>query len=161
MRKDLLSRREFGAYSAALGLSLPASGILISGPARAQAPDAGADAKSEPRTVKIPNGTVVPALGQGSWHLGQGRHRTADEEEAMRTGISLGLTVIDTSRNYGEGRSERFVGRVIAGQRDKVFLITKVQSDEIVTGGFTRALDRKSTRLNSSHVSESRMPSSA
>ncbi len=52
----------------------------------------------------------------------------------MRTGIALGMTVIDTSRNYGEGRSERFVGRAIAGQRDRVFLVSKIQEDEIVSG---------------------------
>jgi diketogulonate reductase-like aldo/keto reductase len=51
----------------------------------------------------------------------------------MRTGIALGMTLIDTSRNYGDGRSEKFIGRVIAGQRDRVFLVSKVQEDEIVT----------------------------
>ena len=50
----------------------------------------------------------------------------------MRTGIALGMTVIDTSRNYGDGLSEKFVGRVIAGQRDRIFLVSKVQEDEIV-----------------------------
>ena len=50
----------------------------------------------------------------------------------MRTGIALGMTLIDTSRNYGDGRSEKFIGRVIAGQRDRVFLVSKVQEDEIV-----------------------------
>ena len=53
----------------------------------------------------------------------------------MRTGIALGMTLIDTSRNYGEGRSEKFIGRAIAGQRDRVFLVSKVQEDEIVPRG--------------------------
>jgi len=53
----------------------------------------------------------------------------------MRTGTTLGMTVIDTSRNYGDGRSERFIGRAIAGQRDRVFLVSKVQEDEIVKRG--------------------------
>src|SRR5450759_605143 len=56
---------------------------------------------------KVPRRTVVPALGQGSWHLGQGRHPEAIEEEALRTGLSLGMTLIDTSGNYGDGRSEK------------------------------------------------------
>jgi diketogulonate reductase-like aldo/keto reductase len=128
MNKDFLNRREFGARCAALGLSVPASTAMFAGQARAQTPD------TTPRTVKFPDGTVVPALGQGSWHLGQGVHRQAVEEEAMRTGIALGMTVIDTSRNYGDGRSERFIGKVIAGQRDKVFLVSKIQADEIETG---------------------------
>jgi diketogulonate reductase-like aldo/keto reductase len=124
MNAPLLNRRQFAARCAALGLSLPAARAIA----------AETEPKSEPRTVKFPNGTVVPALGQGSWHLGQGRHPQALEEEAMRTGIDLGMTVIDTSRNYGEGRSERFIGRVIAGQRDRVFLVSKIQEDEIVSG---------------------------
>jgi diketogulonate reductase-like aldo/keto reductase len=101
---------------------------------QASAQALGSDAESKPaaRTLKFPDGTTVPALGQGSWHLGQGMHRLSLEEEAMRTGIALGMTVIDTSRNYGDGLSEKFVGRVIAGQRDRVFLVTKVQEDEIV-----------------------------
>jgi len=132
MNKHLLNRRQFGARCAALGLSVPAAGAMLAVPARAQDLGTGAESNSAPRTVKFPNGTIVPALGQGSWHLGQGLHPLAVEEEAMRTGIALGMTVIDTSRNYGEGRSEKFIGRAIAGQRDRVFLISKVQEDEIV-----------------------------
>src|SRR5215467_6527466 len=124
MSKHLLNRRQFGA---AVGLSLPAS--MIAAHAGAQDLGTGAESNPAPRTVKFPDGTIVPALGQGSWHLGQGRHRSSVEEEAMRTGIALGMTVIDTSRNYGEGASEKFVGRVIKGQRDRVFLISKVQED--------------------------------
>src|SRR6516164_54156 len=77
------------------------------------------------RTAKFPDGTIVPALGQGSWHLGQGRHPAAAEEEALGTGIALGMTVIDTSEAYGGGRSEELIGRVIAGQRERVFLVSK------------------------------------
>jgi len=132
MNKPLLNRRQFGARCAALSLSFPASSAMIAAQARAQDLGAGAEANPAPRTVKFPDGTTVPALGQGSWHLGQGRHRQSVEEEAMRTGIALGMTLIDTSRNYGDGLSEKFVGRVIAGQRDRVFLVSKVQEDEIV-----------------------------
>jgi diketogulonate reductase-like aldo/keto reductase len=82
------------------------------------------------RTVKFRDGIIVPALGQGSSHLGQGRHQAAAEEEALRTGISLGMTLIDTSEGYGGGRSEELIGRVIAGQRDRVFLVSKVDHTE-------------------------------
>ena len=61
--------------------------------------------------------------GQGSWHIGQGRHLAADEEESLRTGLSLGMRLIDTSGNYGEGRSEELIKRVIAGQRDRAFFV--------------------------------------
>src|SRR6201998_1397060 len=74
------------------------------------------------------NGTIVSAVGQGSSHLGQGRHPAALEEEALRTGISLGMTLIDTSGNYGNGRSEQFLSHVIAGKRDRILLVSKVES---------------------------------
>ena len=152
MDEQSLNRRQFGARCAALGLSLPASAVLIASQAHAQVPAAGVEANPEPRTVKFPNGTVVPALGQGSWHLGQGVHPIALEEEAMRTGIALGMTVIDTSRNYGEGRSETFVGRAIAGQRDHVFLVSKIQADEIMAGNFARAFQGSLSRLGTDYL---------
>jgi diketogulonate reductase-like aldo/keto reductase len=71
----------------------------------------------------------------------------------MRTGIALGMTVIDTSRNYGDdGASERLIGRVIKGQRDRVFLISKVQEDEIVIGGFARAFAGSIARLGTDYL---------
>ena len=153
MAKHLLNRRQFGAGCAALGLSFPASSALIAAQANAQVPDTGADSKPAPRTVTFPDGTTVPALGQGSWHLGQGRRRVTLEEEAMRTGIALGMTVIDTSRNYGEnGASEKFVGRVIKGQRDRVFLVSKVQADEIELGRFQQAIDGSLFRLGTDYL---------
>src|SRR5215469_4346883 len=96
----LLNRREFNGLCVALGSCLVASN------ASAVEPASGAASGGASRTVKFPTGAVVPALGQGSWHLGQGRHPAVEEEEALRTGLSLGITLIDTSGNYGEGRSE-------------------------------------------------------
>src|SRR6516225_1863604 len=115
-RARLLSRREFSGLCVALG-SLVAS----SGASGLDAP-AGAISTGAGRKVKFHDGTVVPALGQGSWHLGQGRHPEAVEEEALRTGLSLGMTLIDTAEGYSNGRSEELVGRAIAGQRNRVFL---------------------------------------
>ena len=152
MTNHVLSRRQFNARCAAVGLLLPASSALIAVRANAQAPDTGADSKPSPRTVTFPDGTTVPAVGQGSWHLGQGRRRVSIEEEAMRTGIALGMTVIDTSRNYGEGASEKFVARVIKGQRDRVFLISKVQADEIELGRFQRSFDGSLSRLGTDYL---------
>jgi diketogulonate reductase-like aldo/keto reductase len=152
MAKHSLNRRQFGARCAALGLSLPASTALVPVQANAQVPDAGADSKPAPRTVTFPNGTTVPAIGQGSWHLGQGRRRVTIEEEAMRTGIALGMTVIDTSRNYGDGASEKFVGRVIKDQRERVFLVSKVQADEIELGRFQQAINGSLLRLGTDYL---------
>ncbi|TLY82714.1 MAG: hypothetical protein E6K41_02760, partial [Gammaproteobacteria bacterium] len=103
MHKHLLNRRIFSARCAAFGLSFPALSAMIAAQATAQVPGAGAASKPAERTVRLPDGTTVPALGQGCWHLGQGRHPLAVEEEALRTGISLGMTLIDTSGNYGNG----------------------------------------------------------
>ena len=152
MNKHLLNRRQFSARCAALSLSFPASSAMIAVQASAQDLGTGAESNPAPRTVKFPDGTTVPALGQGSWHLGQKVHPLSVEEEAMRTGIALGMTVIDTSRNYGDGLSEKFVGRVIAGQRDRVFLVSKVQEDEIVKGRFGLAFEGSLARLRTDYL---------
>ena len=117
-RHLLINRRQFTTRCAALGLAFPALSAVF--PARATAQPAGPDSAAKPaaRTVKLPDGTTVPALGQGCWHLGQGRHPQTVEEEALRAGISLGMTLIDTSGDYGNGRSEELIGHAIAGQRD-------------------------------------------
>ncbi len=152
MNKRLLSRREFSARCAALGLSFPALSAMIAAQAAAQ--DPGTDATSKPtvRTVKLPDGTIVPQLGQGCWHSGQGRHPLAVEEEALRTGISLGMTLIDTSGNYGSGRSEQFIGKVIAGQRDRIYLVSKVEGDEVSGDGIARACAASLARLGCEHL---------
>ncbi len=108
MNKSQLSRRQFNTLCA-VGLSLPVGGGIAS----VLAEDAPA------RTVKLQNGAIIPAIGQASGGLGQGRHPETVEEEALRTGLSLGMSLIDTSGNYGDGRSEKLIGRAIAGQRDR------------------------------------------
>jgi diketogulonate reductase-like aldo/keto reductase len=104
------------------------------------------------RTVKFRDGTVVPALGQGSAHLAQGRHAAADEEQALRTGLSLGMTLIDTSGNYGRGRSEELIKRVIAGQRDRAFLVSKVEANDATGEAMARACDASLSRLGTDHL---------
>jgi diketogulonate reductase-like aldo/keto reductase len=151
MDKHLLSRRQFGARCAAFGLTLPALGA-VAARAAAQAPGAGAASKPAARTVKLPDGTTVTALGQGCWHLGQGRHPLAVEEEALRTGISLGMTLIDTSGNYGNGRSEQFISRVLAGQRERVFLVSKVEAHEVSGEGIARACEASLARLGTGYL---------
>ena len=114
MNKHWLNRRQFSVRCAAFGLSFPASSAILQA-SRCTGSCTGAQSQPAAHTVKLPDGTTVPALGQGCWHLGQGRHPEAVEEEALRTGISLGMTLIDTSGNYGNGRSEEFISHVIAG----------------------------------------------
>ncbi len=149
MNKPLLNRRQFAAHCAAFGLSFPA---LLSMRATAQAPGTGAASKSAARTVKLPDGTAVTALGQGCWHLGQGRHPVAVEEDALRTGLALGMTLLDTSGNYGRGRSEEFLSHVLAGQRDRIFLVSKVEGDEVSGDGIARACAASLARLGTDYL---------
>jgi diketogulonate reductase-like aldo/keto reductase len=136
MNKHHLSRRHFNSLCA-VGLSLPVGGGIAS----VLAEDA------PPRTVKLPNSASVTAIGQGSARMGQGRHPETAEEEALRTGISLGMSLIDTSGDYGNGRSEKLIGRAIAGQRDRVFLVSKVEANEVSGDGIARACQASLSRL--------------
>ena len=142
----LLSRREFNERCVALG-----SLVALSGASALDAASAVA-ATGTARTAKFRDGPIVPAIGQGSWHIGQGRHPAADEEEALRTGLSLGMTLIDTSGNYGEGRSEELIKRVIAGQRDRAFVVSKVEADEAIGDAMARACEASLARLGTDHL---------
>jgi aryl-alcohol dehydrogenase-like predicted oxidoreductase len=84
--------------------------------------------------------------------LGQGRHPETAEEEALRTGLSLGMTLIDTAEMYGDGRSEKMIGRVIAGQRDRAFLVSKVSPNHVTGDGIARACDASLARLGTDHL---------
>ncbi|MDB5957494.1 aldo/keto reductase [Ramlibacter sp.] len=74
----------------------------------------------------LPCGETVPALGQGTWNLGDDPALRQQEIAALRRGLDLGLTLVDTAEMYGDGRSELLVGEAIAGRRDQVFLVSKV-----------------------------------
>ena len=152
MNKHSLSRRQFTARCAAFGLTLPAITALAAPQASGQAPAAGAGSKTAGRTVTLPDGTVVPALGQGCWHLGQERHPPAVEEDALRTGLSLGMTLIDTSGNYGGGRSEQLISHVLGGQRDRVYLVSKVEGDQVSGDGIARACAASLARLGTDYL---------
>ena len=145
MNKQLLNRREFNGFCVALASSLSSVGTMIV--ARSSA-----SARAATATVKFPDGTIVPALGQGSAGLGQGRHPDAAEQEALRTGLSLGMTLIDTAEIYGDGRAEKLIGRVIAGQRDRVFLVSKVWPNHVRGNGIARACEASLGRLGTDHL---------
>ena len=130
-----LTRRQFGLAAAAMGLL-------------------GLEAVAQPAgpTVQLPDGSRVPALGQGSWHLAQGRHPALEEEDALRLGISLGLILLDTAEIYGNGRAEQMIGRVIAGQRDKVFLVSKVAPSHATATGIRQACTASLARLGTDYL---------
>jgi diketogulonate reductase-like aldo/keto reductase len=145
MSKQLLNRRNFNGLCLALGWSLSSVGAMTVALSRASA-------RAAPLTVKFHDGTIVPALGQGSANLGQGRYPEAAEEDALRTGLSLGMNLIDTAEMYGNGRSEKLIGGVIAGQRDRVFLVSKVSPNHVTGDGIARACDASLARLGTDHL---------
>jgi len=139
----LLNRREFNGLCLALGsFATPTGAVALDAAAGAASTGAG-------RTVKFRDGTIVPALGQGSAGLGKGKHPQAVEEEAVRTGLSLGMTLIDTAEMYG---SEDFIGRAIAGQRNRVFLVSKVWPSHVAGNGVMRACEASLKRLDTDHL---------
>jgi len=142
----VLNRREFNGLCTRFGSFITFSGVSVFDAATGVA-SAGAA-----RTVKFLDGTIVPAIGQGSWHIGQGRRPAAEEEEALRTGLSLGMTLIDTSGNYGEGRSEELIKRVIAGQRDRAFVVSKVEANDVTGDAMARACEASLTRLDTDYL---------
>jgi len=154
VNRQVVTRREFSGLCTRLGLFLPpVSGMvsaLLSGPSLAET---SIDlSNSEGRTVKFADGTIVPAVGQGSWHLAEGRHPEAVEEDALRTGLSLGMRLIDTAELYAQGRSESLISRVIAGQRHQVFLVSKVLPEHASQDGIARACDGSLARLRTDYL---------
>ena len=77
------------------------------------------------RQIEMPNGVRVPALGQGTWKLGENPAHATSEREALLAGIDAGMTLVDTAEMYGNGSTEIFLGEVLAGRRDEIFLVSK------------------------------------
>jgi diketogulonate reductase-like aldo/keto reductase len=97
--------------------------------------------------VRLPDGTLVPALGQGTWRMGEGRQKREEEVAALRLGLDLGLTLIDTAEMYGEGEAEKVVGAAIAGQRERAFIVSKVYPHNASRRGIPAAWERSARRL--------------
>jgi diketogulonate reductase-like aldo/keto reductase len=99
------------------------------------------------RTVALPDGECVPALGQGTWRMGENKSAHADEVAALRLGVDLGMTLIDTAEMYGEGAAEKVVADAIADQRDRVFVVTKVYPHNASRTKLPKACERSLKRL--------------
>jgi diketogulonate reductase-like aldo/keto reductase len=104
------------------------------------------------RTVRLPDGTQVPALGQGTWHMGERRGAARAEADALRLGLDLGMTLIDTAEMYGEGAAEEVVAEAIAGRRDQVFLVSKVYPHNASSAGVPAACARSLRRLRTDRI---------
>jgi diketogulonate reductase-like aldo/keto reductase len=104
------------------------------------------------RAVDLPSGETIPVLGMGTWHFGEGRHPAEVEIDALRTGLDLGMTLIDTAELYGDGASERLVGEAISGRRDDVFLVSKVLPQNATFDGTITACEASLRRLGTDRL---------
>jgi diketogulonate reductase-like aldo/keto reductase len=104
------------------------------------------------RSVRLPSGENVPALGQGTWKMGESGRRRADEVAALRLGLDLGMTLIDTAEMYGDGGAEEVTGEAIAGRRDAVFLVSKVLPSNASRAGTIAACERSLRRLGTDRL---------
>jgi len=99
------------------------------------------------KTVSLSDGDRVPALGQGTWRMGEKKSAHRDEVAALRLGIELGMTLIDTAEMYGEGGAEEVVADAIEGQRERVFIVTKVYPHHASRSELPKACERSLKRL--------------
>ena len=100
------------------------------------------------RYVTLGNGSRVPALGLGTWGMGERRGSRADEVKALQLGLDLGMTLIDTAEMYGEGGAEEVVGEAVAGRRDAVYVVSKVYPHNASRSGAIAACERSLRRLD-------------
>jgi diketogulonate reductase-like aldo/keto reductase len=103
-------------------------------------------------TVTLPSGETIPALGMGTWMMAENPARRADEIAALRAGVDLGLTLIDTAEMYGSGASESLVGEAVRGRRDDVFLVSKVLPSNASAAGTARACEAGLRRLGTDRL---------
>jgi diketogulonate reductase-like aldo/keto reductase len=104
------------------------------------------------RSIIFPNGAKAPVLGQGTWRLGEDQRRRAPETMALRAGVELGMTLIDTAEMYGDGNTESFLGQALDGLRDQVFLVSKVYPQNAGRGRIEKACEASLRRLNTDHL---------
>ncbi|MFK3889840.1 aldo/keto reductase [Sphingomonas sp. NPDC079357] len=104
------------------------------------------------KTIRFADGTTVPALGQGTWMMAEDPARRSDEIAALREGLSLGLTLIDTAEMYADGESERLVGEAIASVRDEVFLVSKAYPQNASRDRLSRACEASLDRLGTDRL---------
>lgn len=104
------------------------------------------------KKVRLPSGEEVPALGLGTWRIGDSRSQRAEEIATLRLGLDLGLTLIDTAEMYGSGRSEELIGEAIAGRRDEVFLVSKVLPSNATRRGTIAACEQSLRYLKTDRI---------
>jgi diketogulonate reductase-like aldo/keto reductase len=104
------------------------------------------------KRLLLPSGAGIPVLGQGTWYMGEDPAARPAEVAALRLGLDLGMTLIDTAEMYGEGGAEEVVGEAIAGRRDEVFLVSKVYPHHADRRGVQEACERSLRRLATERI---------
>jgi diketogulonate reductase-like aldo/keto reductase len=103
-------------------------------------------------TLRLPNGDAIPVLGQGTWEMGERPADRTEELRALRLGLELGMTLIDTAEMYGDGAAEELVAEAIEGRRDEVFLVSKVLPSNASRKGTIEACERSLARLRTDRL---------
>jgi diketogulonate reductase-like aldo/keto reductase len=103
-------------------------------------------------TTKLPSGETVPAFGLGTWRMGESKSKRKDEVAALRAGIDLGMTLIDTAEMYGDGGAEQIVAEAVAGQRDAMFIVSKVLPSNATRRGTIAACERSLKNLHTDRI---------
>lgn len=104
------------------------------------------------RSMQLRGGEQVPVLGQGTWYMGDQASKRKQEIAALRLGVELGMTLIDTAEMYGNGRAEALVGEAIRGVRETVFLVSKVLPSNASRKGVRRACEASLKRLGTERI---------
>lgn len=104
------------------------------------------------RQVTLRTGETVPQLGLGTWHMGEQRSHRAAEADALRLGLDLGMTLIDTAEMYAEGGAEEVVAEAVKGRRDEVFIVSKVYPHNASRTGTIAACERSLKRLKTNRI---------
>jgi len=104
------------------------------------------------RTITLRSGEPVPVLGQGTWCMAEQSRQRAAEIAALRQGIDLGMTLIDTAEMYGDGAAEELVGEAVAGRRDNIFIVSKVLPENASRRGAVAACERSLRRLGTDRI---------
>lgn len=103
-------------------------------------------------TTTMPSGESVPTLGLGTWKMGEDRSQFAAEVAALKLGLDLGVTLIDTAEIYGSGGSERVVAEAVKGRRDEVFIVSKLLPSNASRAGTIQACERSLKNLGTDRI---------
>ena len=109
-------------------------------------------AQSNPTTVTLPTGEAIPKLGQGTWEMGERPGARKSEIAALREGVELGMTLIDTAEMYGDGESEKLIAEALGDRRDELFIVSKVYPHNGSERGVQAACERSLKRLKTDRI---------